>query len=266
MAVVRGTLTTSLENAERTTRRVAAHQGMTYFAPGSRPGMLVFRTGILGSGHQADGLLGGARTIDDRGDDHYRWDPRGHRLGPGPDDSQPPPSRAHCTDRVRSHQPRVGLAPANRRQFVDGSVPVPRAGGERWFRTTHGASSGGMGVAGRALTYAFATLARAYRCHSSGTPLSGCTPRSANERPEPTTRSLTVEETSTSPGSARAPIRAPIATAIPARSSPSNSTSPVCRPERTSIPSRITDARLPRHIALHAPARRKPRETRHPSS
>lgn len=50
MAVVRGTLTTSLENAERTTRRVAAHQGMTYFAPGSHPGMLVFRTGILGSG------------------------------------------------------------------------------------------------------------------------------------------------------------------------------------------------------------------------
>jgi hypothetical protein len=50
MTVVRGTLTTSLESAERTTRRVAAHQGMTYFAPGSRPGMLVFRTGMLGSG------------------------------------------------------------------------------------------------------------------------------------------------------------------------------------------------------------------------
>ena len=50
MTVVRGTLTTSLENAERTTRRVAAQQGMTYFAPGSRPGMLVFRTGVLGSG------------------------------------------------------------------------------------------------------------------------------------------------------------------------------------------------------------------------
>ena len=50
MAVVHGTLVTSLENAESTTRRVAAQQGMTYFAPGSRPGMLVFRTGILGSG------------------------------------------------------------------------------------------------------------------------------------------------------------------------------------------------------------------------
>ena len=50
MTVVRGTLTTSLENAEATTRRVAAQQGMTYFAPGSRPGLLVFRTGVLGSG------------------------------------------------------------------------------------------------------------------------------------------------------------------------------------------------------------------------
>ena len=50
MTVVRGTLTTSLEDAEMITRRVAAQQGMTYYAPGSRPGMLVFRTGILGSG------------------------------------------------------------------------------------------------------------------------------------------------------------------------------------------------------------------------
>jgi hypothetical protein len=50
MTVVRGTLTTTLEDAERTTRRVAAQQGMTYYAPASHPGMLVFRTGILGSG------------------------------------------------------------------------------------------------------------------------------------------------------------------------------------------------------------------------
>jgi hypothetical protein len=48
MTVVRGTLTTSLESAERTTRRVAAQEGMTYVARGSRPGMLLFRTGILG--------------------------------------------------------------------------------------------------------------------------------------------------------------------------------------------------------------------------
>ena len=50
MTVVRGTLTTSLENAEMTTRRVAAQQGMTYYAPASRPGLLAFRTGVLGSG------------------------------------------------------------------------------------------------------------------------------------------------------------------------------------------------------------------------
>ena len=50
MTVVRGTLATSLESAESTARHVAAHQGMTYFAPGSRPGLLVFRTGMLGSG------------------------------------------------------------------------------------------------------------------------------------------------------------------------------------------------------------------------
>ena len=50
MTIVRGTLMTSLEQAEATTRHVAAQQGMTYFAPGSRPGLLVFRTGVLGSG------------------------------------------------------------------------------------------------------------------------------------------------------------------------------------------------------------------------
>jgi hypothetical protein len=50
MTVVHGTLRTSLETAEMTTRRVAAQQGMTYYAPASRPGTLVFRTGILGSG------------------------------------------------------------------------------------------------------------------------------------------------------------------------------------------------------------------------
>ena len=50
MTVVSGTLTTSLESAERTTRRVAAQQGMSYLAAGSRPDLLVFRTGMLGSG------------------------------------------------------------------------------------------------------------------------------------------------------------------------------------------------------------------------
>lgn len=47
---VRATLTTSLENAEQTTRRVAAQLGMGYLPPGSRPGVLMFRTGVLGTG------------------------------------------------------------------------------------------------------------------------------------------------------------------------------------------------------------------------
>ena len=50
MSVVHGTLATSLENAEVTARHVAAQQGMTYFAPASSSGTLVFRTGILGTG------------------------------------------------------------------------------------------------------------------------------------------------------------------------------------------------------------------------
>ena len=59
--------------------------------------------------------------------------------------------------------------------------------------------------------------------------------------PEPTTRSLTVEDTSTSSGSARAPTRAPIATARPATSSPFDSISPVCRPARICTPVRLMD-------------------------
>src|SRR6476659_11220439 len=49
----------------------------------------------------------------------------------------------------------------------------------------------------------------------SGMPLSWCSPTSSNARPEPATRSFTVQETKTSPGPARAAIRAPIFTAIP---------------------------------------------------
>src|SRR5581483_4392711 len=69
--------------------------------------------------------------------------------------------------------------------------------------------------------------AAAKRCQVPGTPFSSCSPRSANSRSAPTTRSFTVPETSTSPGSASAPIRAPMFTAIPRTSSPANSHSPV---------------------------------------
>jgi hypothetical protein len=45
-------------------------------------------------------------------------------------------------------------------------------------------------------------------CHSSGNPRIRCVPRSRNAIPEPDTRSRTVRETNTSPGSANAAIRA----------------------------------------------------------
>jgi hypothetical protein len=57
-----------------------------------------------------------------------------------------------------------------------------------------------------------------------------------NTKPEPATRSLTVEETSTSEGPAIAPTRAPIITAIPPTFSSIASTSPVCSPARTGSP------------------------------
>ena len=59
-----------------------------------------------------------------------------------------------------------------------------------------------------------------------GTPLSSCSPRSSNSRPDPTTRSLTVLETRTSRGPASAEIRAPMWTASPAMSSGWTSISP----------------------------------------
>ena len=51
--------------------------------------------------------------------------------------------------------------------------------------------------------------------------------------PEPATRSLTVPETRTSLGAAKAATRAPMWTAMPPTSSPISSTSPVWTPART---------------------------------
>ena len=84
----------------------------------------------------------------------------------------------------------------------------------------------------------------AYRCHGSGTPLSWCSPRSSKTRPEPATRSLTVELTRTSEGPARAPTRAPMWTAMPPTSAPSSSISPVWQPARTSRPSGFTASQI----------------------
>lgn len=53
-------------------------------------------------------------------------------------------------------------------------------------------------------------LSTEYKRHSPGTPLSVRVPRSANRMPEPATRSLTVPDTSTSPGCAWAATRAPM--------------------------------------------------------
>ena len=55
--------------------------------------------------------------------------------------------------------------------------------------------------------------------------------------PEPATRSLTVLETSTSPGCAFEATRALVCTAMPATLPSMSSHSPVCRPARTSRPS-----------------------------
>ena len=78
--------------------------------------------------------------------------------------------------------------------------------------------------------------ATAHRRQVPGTPFSSRSPRSSNGIPEPTTRSLTVPDTSTSPGRALAPTRAPMCTAMPPTSLPITSISPVCRPLRTSRP------------------------------
>jgi hypothetical protein len=58
--------------------------------------------------------------------------------------------------------------------------------------------------------------------------------------PEPATRSLTVDETITSPGPAVSITRAAMFTPIPVPSSPRSSTSPVWSPARISTPSDLT--------------------------
>ena len=76
----------------------------------------------------------------------------------------------------------------------------------------------------------------AYNCHSSGTPLREWTPLSVKSNPEPVVRSLTVRLAKTSPGPAKAAIRAAMWTAMPPMSSSRSSTSPVWSPARTDSP------------------------------
>ena len=71
-----------------------------------------------------------------------------------------------------------------------------------------------------------------YRCQRSGTPLSSCSPRSSNVRPEPAVRSFTVECASTSTAR-RSPPPAPRGGhASPPMSLPPRVISPVCAPAR----------------------------------
>ena len=84
----------------------------------------------------------------------------------------------------------------------------------------------------------------ANRFQVSGTPLSSTRPRSSNSMPEPYTRSVTVRDTSTSSGPARAEIRAAMLTATPAMSSPIISHSPVCTPARTVRPRPCARSRI----------------------
>jgi len=77
--------------------------------------------------------------------------------------------------------------------------------------------------------------------------------------PDPATRSLTVLETRTSPGAARAEIREPVTTAIPAILSPTSSHSPVWIPERTSRSSPFAPLTIAvaHAIALAGPSKRQ---------
>ncbi len=73
--------------------------------------------------------------------------------------------------------------------------------------------------------------------HSPGTPRSWWTPRSSNSSEEPTTRSLTVLDTSTSRSWASSQTRSPMCTAIPPMSPFHSSHSPVCNPHLVGSPS-----------------------------
>jgi hypothetical protein len=84
------------------------------------------------------------------------------------------------------------------------------------------------------------------------TPFKRCRPRSFTVMSEPTTRSRTVLEVTTSPGPAVAITRAAMCTAIPPTSPSRSSTSPVCRPARICRP-------IARSSSRKAAAQRIPR-------
>lgn len=88
-------------------------------------------------------------------------------------------------------------------------------------------------------------------------------PSGRNFRPEPTTESLTVLETTTCPASACPATRAPSWTATPATPVPVAAASPACSPARVRRPSRC--APLPPSSAQWAANAGPSKATKHPS-
>jgi hypothetical protein len=84
-----------------------------------------------------------------------------------------------------------------------------------------------------------------------------CRRAGKSRRPEPATRSFTVEETTTSSAPASDVRRAAMATAMPPTSSPSSSISPVWRPARHAGPASPPHAQSRRRSGSPGPGRRR---------
>src|SRR6476620_9884966 len=148
----------------------------------------------------------------------YRMDPRRRIDAPAPRPSESRLAPCALQGHLRAGQRwsvrrRSGRARRSVAEHRRGDVERPR---RALAVPPRDAVRAGVGLAHR---YGEAT---AKRCHSPGTPLSSCAPRSSNSSPEPITRSRSVLDTSTSLGPASALTRAPMCTAIPPMSSPAD--------------------------------------------
>src|SRR5690606_27730989 len=115
--------------------------------------------------------------------------------------------------RLRRHRAAAGQPdPGRGRPAVDLHERVARAPRPRDVRVAGaGAPAAPVLLTGRV------QRSTANSCQVPGTPLSWWGPWSLNAMPDPTTRSFTVPETSTSPAPASAPTRAAMWTASPPR-------------------------------------------------
>jgi hypothetical protein len=131
-----------------------------------------------------------SQTVPREGLPSLRWDDRTPLVGPN----------------TRAHE-RAGwwaLVMARDDDYVNAEGGSPRrtrpiSAVPRAARSIH--------AVGNRAAYAFST---ANGCHRPGTPFNSCSPRSANSIPEPATRSVTVRDTSVSPGAACADTRCPM--------------------------------------------------------